>query len=299
MLIQKAPRNFKGIELIENSHAENGVGQAFISYKYIDENGELGEFNVFYRRYKYKTEEMSAEIIDDPGVFTNSFKVVRLSDGLFGYVREEDGVLLPERFLIAGEFDEHGFAMVGKENGVTFIDKDFNAIASLKSYRNGNESFAPLRLLDLKGLDPLRFNDGQGNACVPQAVIGYLHNRFFIGHVCFRNLVSYVDLEGNVKSFYKYGVDVPEKWFTTLPNNDKSDILESLYAKRFNKDGYLVLDNLILFEAGYYSTFEDITNLLIQSGNPFIKNLSEILIKGALNSQDDTKHFTMKPNDSK
>lgn len=299
MLIQKAPRNFKGLELIENSHAENGVGQAFISYKYIDENGESDEFNVFYRRYKYKTEEMCVDIIDDPGVFTNGFKVVRLSDGLFGYVREEDGMLLPERFLIAGEFDEYGFAMVGKENGVTFIDKDFNALASLKSYRNGNESFTLLDRLNLDGLDPLKFDNRQGNACVPQAVIGYSHNRFFIGHVCFGNLVSYVDLEGNVKPFYKYGIDVPEKYFSALPNNDKSDILESLYAKQFNRDGYLVLENLILFEAGYYSTFEDITSLLIQSGNPFIKNLSETLAQKTLTPQDGTKHFTMKPNDSK
>ena len=66
-----------------------------------------------------------ARIIDSNENFVNGFKVVKTANGEYAYIRESDNSLLPFRYDIAFDFNEFGFAIVGKDGSVSWINKDF------------------------------------------------------------------------------------------------------------------------------------------------------------------------------
>ena len=67
----------------------------------------------------------SEKIIDDSNEFVNGFKVVQTENGEYAYVRESDNVLLPFRYDVAFDFNQYGFAIVGKDGSVSWIDTTF------------------------------------------------------------------------------------------------------------------------------------------------------------------------------
>ena len=73
----------------------------------------------------YLRHPKSLEIIDDSRDFVNGYKVVQTANKEYAYVREEDNKLLPYRYDIATDFNEYGYAMVGKDARVSWIDRDF------------------------------------------------------------------------------------------------------------------------------------------------------------------------------
>ena len=53
---------------------------------------------------------------------------------------EKDNILLPYRYDIATDFNEYGFAMIGKNGKVSWIDKKFNYLnIEGKIEKEGNE----------------------------------------------------------------------------------------------------------------------------------------------------------------
>ena len=71
---------------------------------------------------------ISNTIIGETYEFINGFKIVKLLNAQYGYVRETDNVLLPYRFDIASQFNEEGIAIVAKDGVVTRINKEFNIV---------------------------------------------------------------------------------------------------------------------------------------------------------------------------
>ncbi len=62
--------------------------------------------------------------------FVNGFKVVRLDNGKYSYVRESDNQLVPFKYDFACDFNEYGMAMVAKGGYVTWINTDFEVSIS-------------------------------------------------------------------------------------------------------------------------------------------------------------------------
>lgn len=69
--------------------------------------------------------KISEEIVDDSNNFINGFKVVKTASEEYAYIRQSDSRLLPFRYDVASDFNEYGFAMVGKDGSVSWIDTDF------------------------------------------------------------------------------------------------------------------------------------------------------------------------------
>lgn len=73
--------------------------------------------------------------------FVNGFKVVRLENGKYSYVRESDNQLVPFKYDFATDFNEYGMAMVAKGGYVTWINKYFELSVSglLKMYEDRSD----------------------------------------------------------------------------------------------------------------------------------------------------------------
>ena len=66
------------------------------------------------------------KIVEEENEYVNGFKLVKNAYSQYLYKREEDNELLPYIFDVATNFNEDGLAMVGINNQVTWIDKNFN-----------------------------------------------------------------------------------------------------------------------------------------------------------------------------
>ena len=55
-------------------------------------------------------------------------RLVRFDDGTFGYRKEWNNEVLFQRYDVATDFNEYGFAMVAKDNFVTWINKEFKLL---------------------------------------------------------------------------------------------------------------------------------------------------------------------------
>lgn len=98
---------------------------------YVD-NGIRKIFYVVDDYYVYQVKlpegkrlEPTEEIMAESEKFVNGFKAVVTKNGEYAYICEEDNCLLPFRYDIAGNFNEHGYAMVGKNANISWINKEF------------------------------------------------------------------------------------------------------------------------------------------------------------------------------
>lgn len=145
---------------------------------------------------KYDRLEKSDIIVDDSNEFVNGFKVVQTKNGEYAYVREVDNVLLPYRYDIASNFNEYGFAMVGKGGRVSWIDKEFKYLAL-----DGNMHFNNLQD-SYFGFDGWKGVSDFSKGSTPLSRVYYGQNG------C--NTIAYFGIDGEVKSFYRYNVDIEE-----------------------------------------------------------------------------------------
>ena len=164
--------------------------------------------------------------------FVNGFKVVKTKNGEYGYIREEDNFLLSHRYDIALDFNEYGFAMVGKDGYVTWINRNFDYLASDGTMTMEQDDI-PFRAWKKiyafsEGDDPLSLITG----------------RYYDDTPCCR----YIDILGKVKSFAKYKEG---KW--TYPT-----LTTFFDATPFNEQGYARADGYILSSKGYMISKSDL-----------------------------------------
>lgn len=230
-------------------------GNTFIDLKHIrnicyvlnedteDEKKVCIKLPELYRPKKSET------IVDDNNEFCNGFKVVKLVNGEYGYVRENDNLLLPYRYDVAFDFNDYGFAIVGKDGCVSWIDKDFRYLnlqgrmveEDLEKTWNKFESWQEI------------YDFSEGN--IPLS-------RLYCGRSIYR-IISYFDTNGKIKDFYKYDGEVNELITTNV----------FLSGTTFDENGRAMAGSNLLFARGYYISYNDIIKLCEEKG--YIQAISE------------------------
>ncbi len=198
-------------------------GIRYISY---DINQE--ETRITVQLPEFGRPKRSDEIVASNANFINGFKVVKTVNGEYAYVREADNSLLPFRFDVAFDFNEYGYAMVGKDGTVSWINKEFkhlNRKGKMVEEQPGktwtkDDGWQGIGAFS-KGVKPLSMlYDGRG--------------RF--------GTIAYYEIEGRLKEFYEYdGEEVSSYPYTHFSSGTEFD--EDGYA---SANGYLLSENGIL-----------------------------------------------------
>ncbi len=188
--------------------------------------------------------------------FVNGFKVVTLENGQFGYVRESDNVLLPNRYDIAFNFNQYGLAMVGRRNGVTWIDKNFNyqSIPFEEMVEDEVEDEYSLwqTIYDFsEGKTPLSLMEINGSREYREEIGGYYD----------RSKCAYLTTDGTKMKFRKVDEDGVEDYYYATKFS---------YGQPFRKNGitkaistmYGENNNYILIDEGYYINVDTFVDLL-------------------------------------
>lgn len=186
--------------------------------------------------------KISSEIIDNSNDFMNGFKVVQTSNGEYAYIRQSDSLLLPFRYDVASDFNEYGFAMVGKEGSVSWIDTSF-------------------RYLDLNG-DMVEEELSKGYAKFDgwQGISSFSKGSIPLSRVCDGRStyvrVSYFGIDGKFKEFYRYNGEIDDSF--SISSFGKGTI--------FDKNGHAMADGNMLFARGYYLSYGDLIEICEQKG---------------------------------
>lgn len=204
-----------------------------VCYKIDFNNGIIRD--IFVNKPKYNKPKKLSIISLDNCEFINGYKVVKLVNGYYTYVREIDNMIMPYEFDIAFNFNEYGLAMVGKDASVSWINKDFkyvNSEGELKSCNDNEKEFD-----GWQGI----FNFS--NSDIPIS-------RVYCGKEEYGKTV-YLDSEGKIKKFYHYNGDIDKNIFTR----------DFYTGTDFTEKGYAKADNYILCENGSCISKDDIIKL--------------------------------------
>ena len=207
-----------------------------------------GDYKNPYRVKLDKYDWDNKEIVEE-SEFINGYKLVKLANEFYGYIRESDNKLMEHLFNIATDFNEYGYAMVGRNDTVTWIDKDFNYL-SLKGwvedpvYEKHDEWFNGY-MYGLCSVD--KFSNGD----IPLSRLGQDSEMcFYIGIdgkiICFKALED-EDTIGFSASV-RYGTNFDEY------NHATSNGIG------FSKEKYF------LFGEGYYEDFDDLVKYTLKNG---------------------------------
>lgn len=258
------PSQFDQLEFRLGNDENNADKEpVFASYRVIKDNREYW--------YMSRITEQSDEIVLEDANFVNGFKRVQFRDNTFGY-KNEKGDILPYRFCIASNFNEYGFAMVGRSLGVTWINDRFETLV----VDNDGNHWTPLTTKrdDLFCFDPsVEFpyaeesfialdkfsNSNRASSQVFSAIAG----------------VFYIDKEGKLITFKEYG-GTEDDFATMFDMHDIKDILANLKRTRFNSDGYALRlrpDGIVLFDRGVYAYACDV--IALAEDTRFLSTLSK------------------------
>lgn len=195
----------------------------------------------------------SEKIIDDSNEFVNGFKVVQTENGEYAYVRESDNVLLPFRYDVAFDFNQYGFAIVGKDGSVSWIDTTFK-------YLNLEGEFVEEEI----DKSYSKFSGWQGISEFSEGSIPL--SRVYDGRNSYGK-IAYLGIDGKFKEFYKYDGEILEHWLDTTFNN----------WTEFNENGYAMANGNMLFARGYCCSYADLMKICTEKG--FITSISEVAEK--------------------
>jgi len=216
----------------------------------INQNGKIiSEIKVSLP--EFHRPETSNKIINEKVNFVNGFKVVQTSNGEYGYIKEADNTLLPYRYDIAFDFNQYGFAIVGKDGNVTWINKEFqhlNLAGRMVEESKSNDSWS--RTDGWLSVDT--FSEGN----IPLSLVydnKSVHN----------NVTAYFGIDGKLKEFYHYNGEINDDYPKTHFSN----------GTPFDKSGNAIADNYLLFAKGYYTSYKYLIEFCRQKG--FIKILDE------------------------
>ena len=240
--LPKEIKSIKGSRVFE--------GEEIVKYGYVineDKDGELYmPIELPYYYGVYLRPPASFDIIDDSREFVNGFKVVQTANLEYAYVREEDNKLLPYRYDIATDFNEYGYAIVGKDARVSWIDRNFRYFnPKEKKFIEEYEIGSYYRFNGFLGVND--FSNGE----YPLSKV------YCLGY---NNAVSYLGIDGKIKEFVNYDGEIIR--------NDQSNKNFSYDSEDFNDLGYAKANNgeLILLSSGYYLSTKDLTKIYEEKG---------------------------------
>lgn len=248
--LPKEIKSIKGSRVFE--------GEEIVKYGYVineDKDGELYmPIELPYYYGVYLRPPASFDIIDDSREFVNGFKVVQTANLEYAYVREADNKLLPYRYDIATDFNEYGYAMVGKEAKVSWIDRNFRYFDAtfetfLDEEKNKSDRFNGFSSIS-------NFSNGENH-------LSKLLRKDYDSD----SSVIYLDTDGKIKKFYKYdGEAVCGEGFKKEFPLDSTTFNESDYATFYQ-------NKFILLSSGYYLYTMDLIRICNEKG--FLGNISE------------------------
>lgn len=223
-----------------------------IEYRYKAYDKHNNERNYTIEKPKIGILKESENIISSNDDFINGYKVVRLDNGEYAYVSKKENLLLPYRYDVAFNFNDLGYAMVGKNGEVDWINKKFeylNRNSKTMKKTNTNEEISD------SGYDMIEeFSESD----LPLSrVIYYDDNE--------DKIVSYLKENGTIQHF---GMFDGEHVY-----DDNLRIDEFHNGTKFDKSGHATDGTDILFSSGYYVTAKDI--IKICKNNNYIKSISK------------------------
>ncbi|MBR4261867.1 MAG: hypothetical protein IKQ35_00700 [Bacilli bacterium] len=211
------------------------------------------------------------DVIESEEEFTNGFKVVMLNSGQFGYVRESDNRLLPNRYDIALNFNEYGFAMVGRDGRVSWVNSElkYQSILSEEMIEDDPEDrFTGWEVIHSfsEGEEPLSLMSKTGRREYREEIGGYYDT----------STCSYLTIDGSKKKFRKFDENgINREYYSTrfsygepFNNRGTSKVLLTMYGE--NKE-YLIL------ASGYYMNIETFVNLADVVTTPDTDSVSVVL----------------------
>ncbi len=207
-------------------------------FKYIINDGEeTTETLEIPSTFKKHFTQMSQDIINSTKDFVNGYKVVETANHEYAFL-SLDGTILPMRFDIASNFNDFGLAMVGKNGSVSWLTKDFQYLSldgTLKDYEP--ETFKGFRSVSSFSLtsNPLSLIKITQNHDKPECF--YLKPDLSIQEFTYFDGTNFKD----TTSYFK--------------------LLNLNAEPTFKREGYTIINNLILFPNGYYCSMEDFLNI--------------------------------------
>ena len=258
----KLPKEIKSIKVSRVLPQEE-----IVKYSYVVNEGKDDKLCIPivlpYYYGVYLRQPASIDIIDDSRDFVNGYKVVQTDNEEYAYVREEDNKLLPYRYDIATDFNKYGYAIVGKNARVSWIDKNF------RYFNEEEEKF--------KEEQEIGYNTFNGFLGVSDFSKGEnpLSRMYRRGY---NNTVSYLGTNGKIKEFSKYDGEIIR--------DDESNKYFSYYSEDFNDNGYAKANNdeITLLSSGYSLSTKDLTKICEEKG--FLDTISSTIEK---QEQDYTK----------
>ncbi len=246
--MKKLPKEIISIKGSVYSFVDKGTER----YAYILNEGTDKEVRVNILLPYYSRPDISFDIIDDSSDFVNGFKLVQTANMEYAYVKEEGNTLLPFRYDIATDFNEYGYAMVGKDGKVSWIDKNFKYLNS--KYEMVNE-------------DSSKFNGFL-------SVSDFSKGEHPLSKVCscsydWNKKTSYFGVDGKIKEFSRYDGEI-------IRDSDSIKNF-SYYSEDFNDKGYATANNdrLILLSSGYYLYTKDLIRICGEKG--FLDTINNVI----------------------
>ena len=198
-------------------------------------------------------DEERYNIVEQSDSFVNGFKLVKNQYNQYLYVSEETGELLPYIFDFATDFNDKGYAMIGKNSEVSWIDKNFNYVDN----KGTKWEVDSKRLYSFVGWKTISaFSEGE----IPLSRCSDSENS-----------VAYLGLDGKLKEFSELsGKTMYTKTFFSSESDDFDDFGHAVA----NKDS----DAKVLFAKGFYITQEKLIAKTIESG--FLKTIDDEIENG-------------------
>ena len=234
-----------------------GSGYCFVDsrrqtrrFSYYLNKGTVEEKHFSVLLPKYSRREKTTDIIDDSRNFVNGFKVVQTANKEYAYVREEDNTLLPFRYDIATDFNEYGYAMVGKDGKVSWIDKSFK-------YLNSEYEMLKEDSTEFNGfLSVSNFSKGE-------------HPLSKLCNIGYNNEVRYFTTDGKIKNFSLYDGEI-------IRDGDSIKKF-SCCSTEFNDKGYATANegDIILLSSGYYLSVKDLIRICEEKG--FLDTINNVI----------------------
>lgn len=231
------PKIVNSVECVNNVKIDANTQVA--CYKIDCDNG-IERF-VYSDCYKYYIPDKTREIVEENSEFVNGFKVVKLANNYYSYIRESDNKLMPYEYDVAFNFNEYGLAIVGRDGSVSWINKDFKYLDSkgnmIQERKDNWNTFEGWRVIHnfSNTLNPL--------------------SKLLQGDEDYGRVI-YLDKDGKIKKFYQYDGSMSKKEFKS----------EFFNGEDFNKSGYAIADEYILYDKGYCILRSDIIKLCLEEG---------------------------------
>lgn len=218
--------------------------EASYNLRYIINGDHKNVYQVERDKYDWNNKKIVEE-----SEFINGYKLVKLANGFYAYIRESDNKLMKHLYNIATDFNEYGYAMVGRNDSVTWINKDFNYL-SLKGwvedtvYDKGDDWFNSY-MYGMVSVD--KFSSGD----IPLSRIGQNNE------LCF-----YIGIDGKIISFKALEEEDTIEFSASVRYGTNFDEYNHATSKGigFSKDKYF------LFGEGYYADFDDLVKYSLNNG---------------------------------